>query len=195
MNGVDVNKFYTSNNKIYDLIYIGSIDERKNSFILPEIIERLKKFNENIKLLIISHLGEIDKLRIIINQKNLGRNIDIKNYVTEEEKREYLAKSRLMVFPTKYEGFGIVIAEALASYLPVILFDVPTLKIFDKGVVKAKPFDIDEYTEKINYLLQNENNRQELGKLGREDALKRFDYSIVAEIENNAIKNAIKDDD
>ena len=190
-NGVDVELYYTSNEKIYDLIFIGEIGERKNAFMLPDILENLKKVNDNIKLLIISHLGEIDKLKDIINKRNLNKNIDFINYVTEEEKREYLAKSKLMVFPTKYEGFGIVIAEALASSLPVVLFDVPTLKIFNKGVLKAKPFNLDEYINNIIYLLENENERNVLGKEGRDDALKRFDYKNVADIENNSIKEAL----
>jgi len=191
-NGVDVKLFYTSNDKLYDLIFIGEIGDRKNAFMLPYIIENLKKYNDNIKLLIISHLGEVDKLKYIVNQKNLNKNIDFINYVTEEEKREYLAKTKIMVFPTKYEGFGMVIPEALASSLPVVLFDVPTLKIFNKGVLKAKPFDFNEYLNNIIYLLNNDNERKKLGNEGREDALKRFDYKVVSEIENNAIKEGIK---
>ena len=191
-NGIAVNEFYTSSDKIYDLIYIGEIADRKNSFMLPVIIEKLQeKLQNNIKLLIISHQGQIDKLNDLIKKRNINKNIDFINYVTEEEKREYLAKSRIMIFPTKYEGFGIVIAEAMASSLPVVLFDVPTLKIFDKGTLKAKPFDIDEMVGNIIYLLKNENIRQKIGNDGRIDALKRFDYSIVSDIENNAIMDAI----
>lgn len=188
-NGVDVKLYYTSNEKLYDLIFIGEIGDRKNAFMLPDIVENLKKFNDNIKLLIISHLGEIDKLKEIVKKRNLNKNIDFVNYVSEEEKKEYLAKSKVMVFPTKYEGFGIVIAEALASSLPVVLFDVPTLKIFNSGILKAKPFDIEEYINNIVYLLENENERGKLGKEGRNDALKRFDYKYAANIENNSIKS------
>lgn len=189
-NGVDVELYYTSNEKIYDLIFIGEIGERKNAFMLPDIIEKLKKFNDNIKLLIISHLGQIDKLKDIINKRNLNKNIDFVSYVTEK-KREYLAKSGIMVFPTKYEGFGIVIAEAFASSLPVVLFDVPTLKIFNKGVLIATAFNLNEYINNIIYLLKNEKEREKLGREGRDDVLKRFDYSIVSELENRAIKEAL----
>jgi len=190
-NGVDVKSFYTSNDKLYDLIFIGEISDRKNAFMLPYIIENLKKYNDNIKLLIISHLGEVDKLKDIVNQKNLNKNIDFINYVTEEEKREYLARSKIFVFPTKYEGITMVIPEAMASSLPVVLFDVPTLKIFNRGVLKVKPFDMDLYIERILYLLQNDNIRHELGSIAREEALKRFDYSIVSDNENKAIKEAL----
>ena len=111
--------------------------------------------------------------------------------MTEEEKREYLAKSKIMIFPTKYEGIGIVIAEALGASLPIASFDVPSLKIFNKGIIKAKPFDVDEMVDNIICILKDENIRKKLGEEGRIDALKRFDYSIVSDIENNAIIDAI----
>jgi glycosyltransferase involved in cell wall biosynthesis len=190
-NGIDVNTFYTKKSKIYDLIFIGVIEERKNAFMLPIIVEKLKNFNNDIKLLIISHSGNLDKLKTIISEKNLEKNIDIINYVSEEEKREYLARSKIFVFPTKYEGISIVIAEAMASSLPVVLFDVPTLKIFEKGTLKAKPFDIDEMVNNIIYLLKNEDIREKIGEEGRMDAIKRFDYNNVSNVENNAIKDAL----
>ena len=168
-----------------------NIKHWKNTFMLPDIVENLKKVNDNIKLLIISHLGEIIKLKEIVKERNLNKNIVFVNYVNEEEKREYYAKSKIMVFPTKYEGIGMVIIEALAASLPIVLFDVPTLKIFSSGILKAKPFDIEEYTNNIKFLLENENERERLGKEGREDALKRLDYKNVAEIENDAIKKVI----
>ena len=187
---VDTNSFYTSDEKKYDLLYIGTIEERKNALLLPDIVQKLKKNKQDIKLLIISHRGEIDKLKDIINRKGLVKNVDIISYVTEEEKRRYLAISKIFVFPTKYEGFGMVIAEALASYLPVALFDVPTLRIFSKGVLKAKPFDFNEYINNIAFLLKNNDEIKKLGIEGRKDVEERFDYNAVSQRENNIIKEA-----
>lgn len=190
--GIDVKSFYKKDDKVYDMIFIGNIEERKNAFMLPDIMEKLKSYNVDIKLLIISHAGGIDKLKHIITLKNLNNNIDFVGYISEEKKKEYLAESKIMIFPTKYEGFGTVVAEGLASYLPVIIFDVPTLKIFDKGVVKVKPFSVNEYTEKIIYLLEHESIRTSLGLEGRDEAERRFDYNYVSKLENESIAKAIK---
>ena len=189
--GIEVKSFYKKNDKVYDIIFIGNIEERKNAFMLPDIVEKLKNYNTNIKLLIISHAGEIDQLRHIITLKNLDHNIDFIGYISEAQKIEYLAESKIMIFPSKYEGFGTVIAEGLASYLPVIIFDVPTLKIFDKGVVKVEPFNIHEYVKKIIYLLENESIRISLGVEGRHDVEQRFDYDYVSKLENESITKAI----
>ena len=116
--------------------------------MLPDIVENLKKVNDNIKLLVISHLGQLDKLKGIINKRNLNKYIDFVSYVTEEEKREFMAKSKIMVFPTKYEGIALVIIEALASSLPVLLFDVPTLKIFNNIWQHEGVFSLCYFTHK-----------------------------------------------
>lgn len=189
--GIDSKSFYTKDNKIYDMIFIGNIEERKNAFMLPDIVEKLKNYNVAIKLLIISHGGEIDKLKHIITLKNLDTNIDFIGYISEAEKKEYLAKSKIMIFPTKYEGFGTVPAEGLASNLPVIVFDVPTLQVFNKGVIKVKPFDVNEYVNKIIYLLKYEDIRKSLGIEGRLDVEQRFDYNCLAKMENESIEKAI----
>lgn len=190
--GIDSESFYTSDNKIYDLIFIGNIEDRKNAFMLPDIVKKLKNYNNNIKLLIVSHAGDIDKLKNIIRLNNLDENIDFVGYISEAEKKEFLAKSKIMIFPTKYEGFGTVPAEGLASYLPVIVFDIPTLDIFNKGIIKVKPFDVDEYINQIICLLESENLRKSLGIEGKLDAEQRFDYNYVSKKEHESIKNAIQ---
>ncbi|WP_238842094.1 glycosyltransferase family 4 protein [Sulfolobus sp. E11-6] len=64
--------------------------------------------------------------RLPINSLYLG-------FVPEKKKREILAKSRVFVFPSLYEGFSLVVAEALASYLPVVTWDLPWSKRFERG--------------------------------------------------------------
>ena len=174
------------------MIFIGNIIDRKNAFIIPDILQKLIKYNSSIKLLIITHFGEIDKLRNTLFEKKLNNNVEFVFYISEELKKEYLARSKMMIFPSKYEGFGTVVAEGLASCLPVVIFDVPTLRTFNKGVLKARPFDINEFVEKIIYLLKNEEIRKSMGLEGKHDMEERFDYTIVSEIENRAINESIK---
>lgn len=190
-NGVEVSSYFTLEDKKFDLIFIGSIEDRKNAFILPSLVEIIKNIFNDVKLLIISHQGEIEKLKNIINRKGLSKNIEFINYVTEKEKRMYLASSKIFVFPTKYEGTGIVILEALASYLPVVLFDVPTLKLFEKGTLKSNPFDLHDYARKIIYLMKNDDLRKQLGNEGRQDTERRFDIEDVSYFENESIKKII----
>ncbi|MGC8621628.1 MAG: glycosyltransferase family 4 protein [Caldisphaera sp.] len=187
-NGVDVNSFYSTNIKEFDLVYIGEIGERKNSFIIPDLISRLKYFKSNIKLVIVSHQGEIERLKELIKNKNIDENVIFYDYVTEKRKREILSQSKVMLFPSKYEGFGIVVAEALASGLPVIMFDVPSLRTFNRGVIKVEPYDLDKMIDEIKHILEDDAYREQIGREGRKEAEERLDYSIVAKYMNEQLK-------
>ena len=62
----------------------------------------------------------IQTLKEEINFKKLSSQIEIKKPVFGEEKIKLFREASLFVLPTFSENFGIVIAEALASYTPVI---------------------------------------------------------------------------
>ena len=138
---------------------------------------------------IMSRSGDLEKLHRLVKTKGLEGNIEIvTEYVNEDKKRELYARSRVFVFPSKEEGIAIVIAEALASSLPVVLFDVESLKIFSKGTLKVKEGDIDGFSSAVTKLLEDDELRLQIGLEGRQFALDYLSDDRVALIENEAIK-------
>lgn len=94
---------------------------------------------------------------------------------THDVKKEYLSSS-VFVLPSRYEGFGLVLIEAMACGVPVISFDCengPRSIITDghDGFL-ISPFDVDEYAEKLISLMQNQSLRQEMGMNARKSAEK-----------------------
>lgn len=65
-------------------------------------------------------LGYILDLKNFILNKGLDKEIVIKDPIYGEKKNKVFRESTLFVLPTFSENFGIVIAEALANYTPVI---------------------------------------------------------------------------
>jgi glycosyltransferase involved in cell wall biosynthesis len=51
--------------------------------------------------------------------------IDILGFVSDEQKVDLLSSAELLVIPSKREGFPRVVAEAMASGLPVVTVDLP----------------------------------------------------------------------
>jgi glycosyltransferase involved in cell wall biosynthesis len=191
-NGVSVGDFYFSPEKTNDLLYIGIAEERKGAFDLPEIVERIRNSIPEVSMKILTRSGDINKLRRLINEKNLTENIEIiSDYITERRKRELLATSKVFVFPSREEGIAIVIAEALASSLPVVLYNVESLKIFSSGTLKVEPGDIDAYAYTIKMLLEDDKLRLLTGMEGRQFAVEHLSYDKVAVMENEAIKNIL----
>lgn len=88
---------------------------------------------------------------------------------------EYLSSS-LFVLPSRFEGFGMVLIEAMASGLPVIAFDCengPRSIISDgfNGFL-IPPFDVDVLSEKMMLLMDNVNLRKRIALNAYNESLK-----------------------
>ena len=83
---------------------------------------------------------------------------------------EYL-KSSILVQPSRTEGFGLVIVEAMACGLPVVAFDCengPRSIISDGEEGFLIPaFDVDKFAERLKRLMRNESLRIRMGQKGR----------------------------
>lgn len=92
--------------------------------------------------------------------------------ITDVQK-EYL-RSSVFVLPSRFEGFGLVLIEAMACGVPVVSFDCengPRSIISDgKDGFLISPFDVDEFAEKLVSLMQNQSLRQEMGMNARKSA-------------------------
>lgn len=87
--------------------------------------------------------------------------------------------SSLLVMPSRTEGFGLVLLEAMSCGLPVVAFDCENgpATIITDGVdgVLVPPFDVDAFARQMMQLMDAEDRRRQMGQNGREKARQ---YSI-----------------
>lgn len=104
------------------ILYLGPTDERKN---LTKLIEGFKYFKEHnskkLQLFIVGRLGhEYQKYIKRVNEHNLEKDIIFTNYVNDEDARLFYNLTDLFIFPSKEEGFGLPIIEAMKCGANVI---------------------------------------------------------------------------
>ena len=88
-------------------------------------------------------------------------------------------RSSIFVHPSRSEGFGLVIVEAMSCSLPVVSFDCENgprsiISDGDDGFL-VPSFNIRFFADRILMLIRDENLRKQMGEKGR---LKSQEYSI-----------------
>ncbi len=203
-NGVQNPKFITKNeieqlkNEIgiseSDFI-VGTVgrlheDHKKFSNLIKAIDSLIKEGNTNIKLLILGEGPDEDFYRKMIADLNLDKNVFILGY--KKDVHKYYQLFNLFCLFSKYEAFGLVVAEAMSYSLPTLVSDVGGMKSIVKN--KHTGFLIPEanYTEmakKIKLLHDNPNLSKQMG----ENAFERYINNYSEDIYINNVKNLYQD--
>lgn len=113
------------NTDIIELLHVGNMSEQKNQMFLVEILSELVEIRNDVHLTLIGGgVGYQAKVEQLIAKKELENYVDIKS--PETSVPEAMAKADLFIFPSTFEGFGIVLIEAQAAGLKCIVSDVVT---------------------------------------------------------------------
>ncbi len=101
------------------ILYLGTIEPRKNIGILIDAFSELKKEHFIPHNLIIA--GEKGwKAESIIEKAQKNPDIILTGYIDEEEKEKLYKNATVFVYPSIYEGFGLPPMEAIAHNIPLI---------------------------------------------------------------------------
>lgn len=95
------------------LLYVGTIEPRKNIELLLTAYEYVKE-SVDLKLVICGKIGwKCNNILAIIENNKYNKDITYLNYVTNEDKFLFMKNAFAFVFPSKYEGFGLPVVEAM----------------------------------------------------------------------------------
>ncbi len=108
--------------KIYDVCCVARLTEQKNPFKFLEVLFEIKKKIKNIKAVWVGD-GELktDVLKKA-TELNLLTNIDFVGF--QKNPYKYIAKSKIFMLTSDWEGFGLVAFEALSLGVPCVVSDV-----------------------------------------------------------------------
>lgn len=191
--GVDTNLFrpmkvkkekFGINKEKTILIYTGNLIKRKGADLLPEI---MKKLGNNFVLLMTAGMR---------NQTiKKGKNIIFLGRFPFKKLVEVYSVSDILVFPTRLEGFGYTVAEAMACGKPVVTTNcssLPELIIDGKGGFLCEIDNVDDFVEKIRILARDENLRKRMGIFNRKRILENFTLDVMGKKYVNLYKKLVK---
>lgn len=153
------------------IISVGSLTENKNHKLLINAFKILKdKYKVSEKLLIAGEGKERENLEKQIRELNLEN--DVLLLGQKENPYKYIKNSELYVISSKDESFSLTLVEAM--FLKKLVISVKSngpieiLKNNKYGVLVEN--NADEMAEKINYYLENKDERKKYEELGYERA-------------------------
>lgn len=210
-NGVDTKKFTPDaasnslrrslNLKDDDIVitFAGSFRQWHGVHQIPLIASELEKRHANIKFLLIGTGSLHDSVK-----KSSLKNMFFLSPKEHDEIPKYLAISDILIAPFDasrfkyFEKYGfwwnpVKLFEYASMCKPVVSYDYPEVrKIVGKCGLLSEPGNIKDFIEKLEYLILDEKARHELGKKGRELAVKEYDWKVRAKQTSDIYKEVLR---
>ncbi len=122
------------------LLYLGTLEPRKNLPMLVQAFAQLKRECPEAVLVLAGSVGWLaDEIFAAVEACGVQDSVVLPGYVAAEEKALWYAAATAFAFPSLYEGFGMPPLEAMACGTPVVTSNVASLPevVGDAGLLLA----------------------------------------------------------
>lgn len=176
-NWVDTNLFpfhkaaVPEKNGPFRLVFVGSVTQRKGADLLVAIMEKLGNGFE------LRFTGTEDDLRKLVTSKIPNNVIPIGRISSKIKMDKLYRESDAMIFPTRLEGFGLVVAEAMAAGLAVVASNcssIPELIGREGAGILCGPEDVEEFVDACKRLRSSPDSRHMIVKKARDRVERLF---------------------
>jgi glycosyltransferase involved in cell wall biosynthesis len=183
-NGIDTEKFspsaQASAGKSTRMIFVGNLIEGKQIDILIKAIDRLKtKFS--LALDVYGSGPKQKQYQQLTWQLNLNHLVKFMGHIENDTLAETLKNYNLLVLPSHYETFGVVLIEAMACGLPVVataVGAVPEIVDSDEVGILALPDNIDSLAQAIEKALNRQWDKNKITAHAQKFSIKNTVQSL-----------------
>ncbi|MDA9814828.1 glycosyltransferase family 4 protein [Candidatus Pelagibacter sp.] len=164
--------------------------KQKSLDFLIKTFHQFKKIETKSKLILVGEGPETKKLKILAKKLDVYEDIIWINYA--ENVLQLLKLSKVFVLPSKYEGFGLVLLEAMYAKKPIIASRVSAIPEVIKNNwngLLIKHNDIKDFNSKL-LRIKNEKIAKRLIKNSQITLKKKFNLDKMVKLTNEIYKEA-----
>lgn len=183
-------------------LYVGSIIERKNLLALCRAMKELKD-RSPVPLVVIGEGGRYKQaVKEYLNRNGLSDKViflsehenmkEFDGYYTAKDFPAIFQQATCMIYPSRYEGFGIPVLESLFSGVPVITTDISSLpEVAGDAAYYIDPDDTGQLAKAMIEVKENKTLRERMIREGIRHA-QRFLPKICAGSVMNVYRRLLK---
>ncbi len=171
------------------ILYLGTIEPRKNIIGIIQAFDQLQKFAEKndseeiskYKLVIAGSQGWLSEKIFMEIEKSVHKDkIMAASFIADEDKEYVFNLASLFVYPSFFEGFGFPPLEAMRCGVPVIVSNNSSLpEMVGNSGVLIDPDKPGEIYQAMKEILINRELKEKMSAKGLEQA-KNFDWEKTA---------------
>ncbi len=166
------------------ILYVGRIVREKGIFTLLDALEKLRKQGKDVSLVFVGEGPLKEDLAKEVLRRKLNDRVTLAGFVDEKKLVSLYNSSDVFVLPSHYEPFGMVVLEAMASRIPVVVSDVGGLsEIVEDGVtgVKVPAYNPSALAEGILRVLEDRELSEQLKENAYRAVQERYRWDMIAE--------------
>jgi glycosyltransferase involved in cell wall biosynthesis len=168
------------------LLFVGNLTKRKGADLLPIIMDKL---DDRFLLFYTTGLRTPERMFQNNNMIPLGR-------LSQAELVKWYNLCDICLLPTRLEGFGYTVTEAMACGKPVVATNcssLPEIVINSENGFLCKMDDVSDFVDKIKLLADNHDMRLEMGIKNRKRIVENFNLEKMGKEYNEMYHRVIKE--
>ncbi len=190
-NGVDFNKVVSRPHKRLVIGSVGRLHQVKGFDLLIEAFSLLD--NQRLRLKIAGDGDELKNLKRLADSLGVADRVEFVGF--QKDINEFLDSLDVYVQPSRSEGFGLAVVEAMSRCLPVVVTPVGSLgEIVSDGKtgLVATSMAPNCLVDEISYMVENYEASKQMGENARDFVVEKFNKDKWIKSTINAYKEAMK---
>jgi glycosyltransferase involved in cell wall biosynthesis len=163
------------------IIFVGSLEPRKNLIGLLRAFSIYKQRHpeSQTRLTVVGCESPLFA-DVGINRQDVRKDVDFRGYISDRELAELFGRSRALIYPSFYEGFGFPPLEAMAAGTPVVTSRTSSLpEVVGDAALLVDPYSPEDIADNIARAL-NPETAATLARGGFEQ-VKKFSWDKVGQ--------------
>ncbi len=163
------------------ILFVGTVEPRKGLDTLVDAFARVRGTYEDIGLVIAGKRGWYTaRLFADIGRLGLAETVIFTDYVRDEDLPALYCAADVLALPSRYEGFGLTVLEAMACGTPVVCSNSSSLpEVAGDAAIMVPPGEPDSLAEGLSQALASEDMRRCMRERGIAQAA-RFSWLETA---------------